>query len=288
MSNERRVLFVMLLTAAFMVVEVAGGLISGSLALLADAGHMATDAGALLLAWLGFLAGRRSADSRRSYGYRRYEVLAAWINGVVLIALTIWIAIEAVARLWEPQPVAGATMLAVATAGLAVNLVALWVLHRGEGDNLNMRGAALHVLGDILGSIGAIGGAVVILWTGWMPIDPILSLLVSVLILRSAWSLVKQSTHILLEGTPEGLDVNAMCEEMAANVEGVENIHHVHAWSLTSGEPLITLHVIADHGTDRNALLSRLKAKLAHDYKISHSVIQIENGVCPDRGDPVA
>lgn len=287
-SSERRVFLVMLLTAAFMVVEVVGGLWSGSLALLADAGHMATDAGALLLAWLGFMAGRRRADPQRTYGYRRFEVLAAWVNGVVLIGLTIWIAVEAVSRLLEPQPVAGLPMLVVAAVGLAVNLVSLYVLHRRDGDNLNLRGAALHVLGDVLGSVGAIAGALIILGTGWTPIDPILSLLVSLLILRSAWSLVRQSTHILLEGAPEGLDVDAMCAEIAASTPGVEEIHHVHAWSLTSGEPLVTLHVRVGEGADEPALLSTLKRRLSEEYHLTHSVIQIEQGECPDRDDHVA
>lgn len=287
-ASERRIFAVMLLTAGFMVVEVLGGLWSGSLALLADAGHMATDAGALLLAWMGFIAGRRQADPQRTYGYRRFEVLAAWVNGVVLIALTIWIAVEAVARMWEPQPVAGLPMLAVAAVGLLVNLVALYVLHGSAEDNLNLRGAALHVLGDLLGSVGAIAGALIILWTNWTPIDPILSLLVSLLILRSAWSLVKQSTHILLEGAPEGLDVPAMTREMAQSLEEIEDIHHVHAWSLTSGEPLVTLHVKVAEGADQNRVLRHIKNRLSQEFHLKHSVIQIEHADCPDRGDHIA
>jgi cobalt-zinc-cadmium efflux system protein len=283
--DEKRLLFVMLLTGIFMLVEVVGGLLSGSLALLADAGHMATDTLALALAWLGFVIGRRLADERRSYGYRRFEVLAAWVNGVALIGLTIWIAIEAVRRVWAPTPVLGAPMLAIAVAGLAVNLIVLRILRHGDHHNLNMRAAALHVLGDLLGSVGAIAAAVVILLTGWTPIDPILSLFVAALILRSAWMLVKQSTHILLEGTPEGLDIDAIRAELEAELDEVVSIHHVHAWSLTSGTPLITLHVQLREGADASAVLAELKRILRERYDLDHSVIQLERGACPDRNE---
>lgn len=276
----------MCLTGAFMVVEAIGGLLTGSLALLADAGHMATDTAALFLAWLGFVAGRRGADPKRSYGYRRYEVLAAWVNGVVLIALTVWIAVEAVRRLWEPQPVQGLGMLLIAAGGLAVNLLALRILRHGDHDNLNLRAAALHVMGDLLGSIGAMGAAVVILLTGWTPIDPILSVLVAALILRSAWLLVKQSTHILLEGTPEGLDVEAMSRELEAELPALADIHHVHAWSLTTGTPLITFHARLTPGADDEALLRELKAVLRARYGLAHSVIQLERGKCVDEHEP--
>lgn len=284
-TSERRLLFVMLLTGLFMLAEVVGGLLSGSLALLADAGHMATDTVALGLAWLGFMAGRRPVDERRSYGYRRFEVLAAWVNGIALIGLTIWIAIEAVARLWEPVEVLAGPMLAIAVVGLAVNVAALVILRQGDSHNLNLRAASLHVLGDLLGSVGAIAAAVVILWTGWTRIDPILSLLVSLLILRSAWMLVKQSTHILLEGTPEGLDMQAIRGDLQA-MEGVEDVHHVHAWALTSGTGLITFHVRLREDADNGEILARIKHKLRAQYGLDHSVIQLEQGRCPDRHEP--
>ncbi len=280
----------MLLTGLFMLIEVVGGLWAGSLALLADAGHMATDTVALALAWLGFMAGRRVADERRSYGYRRFEVLAAWVNGVALIGLTVWIAVEAVHRLWAPEPVLAGPMLAIAAAGLAVNVVALLVLRHGghHHDNLNMRAAALHVLGDLLGSVAAIAAAGAILVTGWTRIDPILSLLVSALILRSAWQLVKQSTHILLEGTPEGLDVAAMSRDLQTVVAGVEEIHHVHAWSLTSGTGLITLHVRIAPDADGPEVVRQLKRHLRGRYDLAHSVIQVERSgsPCPDKDEP--
>jgi len=187
------VLWAFVLTAGFMGAEVAGGLLSGSLALLADAAHMLTDAASLALAWCAFRIARRPADPRRSYGYHRGQVLAAFVNGAVLVAIVAWIFIEAVQRLMNPVPVEGGLMLGVAALGLAVNVIAFLVLHGGDRENLNMRGAAAHVLGDLLGSAAAIAGALVILWTGWTPIDPILSMLVGLLVLRSAWMVVRES-----------------------------------------------------------------------------------------------
>ena len=280
---ERRVFGVMLLTAGFALVEAFGGWVSGSLALLADAGHMFTDSLALGLAWLGFLAARRRADLLRTYGYLRYEVLAAWANGVLLLGLIVWLAVEAVQRLLDPQPVEAGTMLVVALMGLAVNAVALRILHQGEHENLNLRAATLHVIGDLLGSVGAVAAAIIILATGWTYVDPILSLLVGVLILRSAWLLVKESTHILLEGTPEGLDVEALRTTLTTAVEGLEDVHHVHAWSLTSGRPLITFHARIAPDRDPGELLERVKHLLDQDFAISHSVVQIETGTCPDQ-----
>jgi cobalt-zinc-cadmium efflux system protein len=192
----------LVLTATFMVVEVIGGILSGSLALLADAGHMLTDTMALTLAAVAFGVSARPADSKRSYGYHRFQILAAFVNGLSLLLIVGWILIEAVRRLISPPDVMGKTMLIVASAGLLVNIVAFIILHGGDRENLNIRGAALHVAGDLLGSIAAIVAAIVIIFTAWMPIDPILSVVVALLILRSAWYLVKRSAHILLEGAP--------------------------------------------------------------------------------------
>ena len=189
--NERRVLAALCLTGVFMLVEAAGGLLSGSLALLADAGHMLTDTAALALAWVAFRTSRRPADPRRSYGYHRLQVIAAFVNGAALAAIVAWIAFEAIGRLLEPRPIDGPLMLAVAAVGLLVNISAFLILHGADRDNLNVRGAILHVVGDLLGSVATLAAAGVILATGWTPIDPMLSLLVAVLILRSAWALVR-------------------------------------------------------------------------------------------------
>ncbi len=281
-GNERRVFLAMVLTGGFAVVEVIGGLVSGSLALLADAGHMVTDFVALLLAWLAFRLGRRPGDPRRTFGYSRFQVLAAFVNGLALIVVVGWILVEAVERLMAPVQVAGGTMMAVAVAGLLVNLVAFAILHGGDRDNLNLRGAVLHVLSDLLGSAAAILAALVILLTGWMPIDPILSLAVALLIVRSAWFVIRRSAHILLEGTPDWLDIGELERAVVAAVPGVEDVHHVHVWCLTQERPLITLHARLTAGCDDQTALSEIQAFLKAEYGLDHSTIQIERGACGD------
>jgi cobalt-zinc-cadmium efflux system protein len=272
----------LLLTAGFMAVEVAGGLISGSLALLADAAHMLTDAAALALAWVAFRIARRPADPKRSYGYHRGQVLAAFVNGAVLVAIVFWIFFEAVQRLRAPVPVEGGLMLVVAALGLAVNIAAFLVLHGGDRQNLNLRGAAAHVLGDMLGSVAAIVGALVILWTGWTPIDPILSLLVGLLVLRSAWLVVRESAHILLEGTPAEIEPRDLRQALMNDIPDLEDVHHIHAWSLTSAMPLITLHAQVSDTADTQAVLKHIKQVLASRFGIDHSTVQIERGHCGD------
>jgi cobalt-zinc-cadmium efflux system protein len=281
-GNERRVLWALLLTVTFMAAEVAGGLLSGSLALLADAGHMLTDAAALGLAWHAFRVSRRPATPARSYGHARFQVLAALINGTALFVVAFWIITEAIARLRHPIEVLGGPMLLVASLGLAVNIAAYLILHGGSRDNLNIKGALLHVMGDLLGSAAAILAAGVILLTGWTPIDPILSVLVALLILRGAWLLVGQSWHVLMEGAPEGLDVAALRRELPARVPGVLDIHHVHAWSLTPERRLVTLHAsIAEHA-DHDDVLHRMQTVLARQFSIEHATIQIERNHCTD------
>jgi len=281
-SGERRLLWAFAMTAGFMVAEVVGGIVSGSLALLADAGHMLTDAASLALAWGASRAARRPADPLRSYGYHRAQVLAALINGVALIGIVGWIIVEAVQRILAPAPVLGGLMLVVAALGLLVNVVAFALLHGGREHNLNIQGALLHVLGDLLGSVAAIAAAVVILWTGWTPIDPLLSLLVAALILRSAWALVRKSAHILLEGTPEWLDLEALRSELHDAVPAVRNVHHVHVWSLSPQRPLLTMHVDVEADADTNQVLGELKGVLQERFGIAHSTIQIECGACVD------
>ncbi len=282
-DNETRVFWAMVLTGGFMVVEVIGGILSGSLALLADAGHMLTDTAALALAWIAFRIARRSPDPQRSYGYHRFQVLAAFVNGVTLIAIVGWILIEAVRRLVAPVEIVGGMMLAVAAAGLVVNVVAFVILHGGDRKNLNIHGAALHVLGDLLGSVAAIVAAGIILWSGWTPIDPLLSLFVAALIARSAWVLVKKSAHILLEGTPDWLDVDELRAGLIEAVPDVEDIHHVHAWSLTVERPLMTLHARVRCGSDFGETLKAITGFLEKTYGISHATVQLEPGRCPDK-----
>jgi cobalt-zinc-cadmium efflux system protein len=283
-GNTRRVTWALCLTGIFMLVEVAGGLLSGSLALLADAGHMLTDTMALALAAVAFRVSKRPPDARLSYGYQRFQILAAFVNGLSLLLIVGWILVEAVDRMLEPQAVQGATMLLVAAAGLVVNIIAFLILHGGDRDNLNIRGAALHVAGDLLGSVAAIAAALVIITTGWMPIDPILSVAVAALIAKSAWMLVRRSAHVLLEGTPEWLNVDDMQRQVVAAVPAVESIHHVHVWGLTPQDLMLTMHVRIGPSADLTSSVRDVKALLQREYGIGHSTIEVELDECADHG----
>lgn len=274
----------MVLTGGFVVVEVAGGIMSGSLALLADAGHMVTDVGSLALALAAFRVGRRAHDTRRTYGYQRFQVLAAFVNGLTLIAIVGWIAFEAVSRLLAPVKVMSGLMLAVAIAGLIANIASFAILHSGDRANINIRGAALHVLGDLLGSVAAIVAAIMIALTGWMPIDPLLSLVVAGLVLRSAWGLVRTSSHILLEGSPEWLDVEALRSGMIKSVGGVIDVHHVHTWMITAERPMMTLHVEVAPDADHRKVLVGARAYIDKNFGITHTTVQIETAGCVDHG----
>ena len=282
-SNQRRVIIALVLTGTFMLVEVVGGIISGSLALLADAGHMLTDTMALSLAALAFHVSRRPPGGSLTYGYQRFQILAAFVNGLSLLAVVGWILFEAVSRFFNPRDVLGETMLVVAAAGLVINLVSFAVLHTGDKENLNIRGAALHVAGDLLGSIAAIVAAIIIIYTGWTPIDPILSVAVAALILKSAWSLVKRSAHILLEGAPEWLDVETMQERIVARVSGVGEIHHVHIWGLTPQQLMLTMHVSLDGPVEsQSGVIRDVKTFLQEEYGIGHSTIEVDVDGCAD------
>jgi cobalt-zinc-cadmium efflux system protein len=282
MDNQRRLFWAMLLTGGFMLIEVIGGVLAGSLALIADAGHMLTDTAALALAWAAFRVGRLPQDAKRTYGYHRAQVLAAFVNGLALTAIVGWILIEALRRLLAPVEVLGGLMLGVAVAGLLVNLAAFAVLRGGERANLNLHGAVLHVLGDLLGSIAAIVAALVILWTGWTPIDPLLSLFVALLILRSAWLLLRRSAHILLEGAPEWLELDDLREAVTSAMPAIQDIHHVHAWMLTAERSLITLHAEVSPGADHQAVLRVIRQVLRERFGLTHATIQIETAGCTD------
>jgi len=273
----------LVLTGAFMVVEIVGGVISGSLALLADAGHMLTDTMALALAAMAFHVSKRPPDGKLTFGYQRFQILAAFINGLSLLAIVGWILFESVRRFLNPNEILGETMLVVAAAGLLVNLISFAVLHSGDQDNLNIRGAALHVAGDLLGSVAAIVAALVIIYTGWTLIDPILSVAVAALILKSAWSLVKRSAHILLEGAPEWLDVEAMQERVVAGVTGVGEIHHVHIWGLTPQELMLTMHMSVTEDVENQAdVVRKTKQFMKEEYGIGHSTIEVDVDGCSD------
>lgn len=279
-KNENRIAIAALLTGGFMGVELAGGLLAGSLALIADAGHMLSDFGSLALAWIGFRMARRPADSKRTFGLRRLPVLAAFVNGLTLFAIVIWIAWEAIQRLMTPHAVEPNMMLWVAAAGLAVNVGSFLVLHGADRDNLNVRGALLHVVGDMLGSAAAIAGALIIMATGWVQADPILSILVALIILRSAWSVTSESAHILLEGAPTHVDLDALTHDLEDNVEGVVDIHHAHLWSLDGRRSMMTLHAKISEDASGPNVVARMKQRLRDKHRIDHATIEIEEKDC--------
>ena len=275
-ANERKVLLSFFLIFSFMIVEVIGGLISGSLALLADAGHMLTDAAALALAYAAFRFGRKAADTKRTFGYLRFEVIAGFINAITLFVIVGWILFEAWERFSEPQPVMAGPMMAVAIAGLVVNILVFWILTRGDSEHVNIKGAALHVMGDLLGSIGAVAAAVMIHFTGWTPIDPILSVVVSLLILRSAWALLAKSLHILLEGAPDNATPDQIRNHIKDNVPGVTDVSHVHVWLITSGRALATLHVRPEHDDMARDVTLAVEAELLKEFPVEHVTVAVD------------
>ncbi len=275
-GNERTVLLGFLLTFSFMIVEAVGGYLSGSLALLADAGHMLTDAVALGLAWGAFRIGRRLADHKRTYGYMRFEVIAGFINALTLIGIVFWIGMEAYERFHNPSEILTGTMLIVAIIGLLVNLLVFKVLSHGDHDHVNIRGAILHVLGDMLGSIGAITAAIVIYFTGWTPIDPLLSIFVALLILRSAWALLRNSLHILLEGAPDNAQPEEIEKILMEHVGGLHSVHHIHVWSITSGKILATMEIRPELGANLPVLVEHVKEVLHEHFQIDHATVAID------------
>jgi cobalt-zinc-cadmium efflux system protein len=281
-ANERSVGVAALLTGGFMVAEVVGGILAGSLALLADAGHMLTDFASLALAWVGFRLTRQPADWRRTYGFDRFAVLVAFVNGIALFAIAAWIIVEAVQRLNAPVTVLGGPMLWIAAAGLAVNVLAFLVLRTGDKDNLNIRAAVLHVIGDLLGSVAAVVAALVILATGWMQIDPLLSMVVALIILRSAWRVVADSGHILLEASPPGVDSRTLRDHLRSALPFVLDVHHVHAWSISQERPMVTLHASIAASTDSAVAVREIKRQLAQHFRITHATIEIEYDACGD------
>jgi cobalt-zinc-cadmium efflux system protein len=282
-GNMRRVIIALILTGVFMIVEVVGGILSGSLALLADAGHMLTDTMALALAAVAFHVSKRPADSRRTFGYQRFQILAAFVNGLTLLVIVGWILIEAVRRFISPHDVLGQTMLIVAGAGLVVNIIAFTVLHGGDRDNLNIRAAALHVAGDMLGSVAAIVAAIVIIYTGWLAVDPLLSIAVAFLILKSAWALVRQSGHVLLEGAPDWLDRDEMQAKITERVDAVADIHHVHVWGLTPQDLMLTMHLrLGSPVENHTEVVREVKTVLREQFGIAHSTIEVEVDDCAD------
>ena len=276
-ARSRRALTIALaLTGGFVFAELAGGLIAGSLALLADAAHMFSDALSLGVALGAIWLAARPATKKRTFGWQRAEILAALFNGVTLVALAIWIFIEAGQRFADPPDVEGGLVLVVAVLGLAINGTAAWVLSRDEGDSLNVSAALRHVLADILGSLGVIVAAVVILTTGFRLIDPIVSVLIGLLVLASSWSILRDSLQILLESTPEGVDADEIGRAMLG-VPGVVEVHDLHVWTITSGFPALAAHVLVGPGDDCHARRRELEALLAGRFHIDHTTLQVDH-----------
>ena len=271
-ETSRALIWALVLTGGFGVVEAFGGWMAGSLALLSDAGHMFTDTASLGLALLAYWVARRPPSSRATYGYARAEVLAAFVNALALLALVVFIVIEAVRRLLEPQPVAGGTVLGIAAVGLLVNLLSAWMLSRA-GNSLNTRSALLHVLSDMLGSVAAIVAGAVIVFTGWTPIDPILSLGVSLLIVRSTWSLLAQSTGVLMEGVPAHLDYETVGRALL-RVPGVTAVHDLHVWQMTTERAALSAHVLVAEPAQWPQTLAAAQRLLADQFHIDHVTLQ--------------
>lgn len=272
-ANERALIRAMALTASYLVIEVIGGLLTGSLALLADAGHMLTDVGGLLLAVIAMKLAKRPATPERTFGYYRAEILAAVVNAVVLLGISGWVVVEAYRRWSRPVPIESGPMLAVAVVGLLVNGASLLMLQAGDRSNLNVKGAYFEVLSDLVTSVGVIGGALAIWMTGWTRIDPLISVAIGLFIVPRTWLLLRQAIEVLLEGVPREISVR-LVREALMDIDGVAGVHDLHVWSLTSGLHALSVHLVSD--ADAGGVLSTVR-EIAHDrFGIEHTTVQIE------------
>lgn len=274
-SNRRRLLAVLALTLAYMLAEAIGGFLTNSLALLSDAGHMLADVASLVLALLALWFASRPVTIKKTYGYYRMEILAALANGAALVVISLLIAYEAFQRLKSPEDVKGFQVMLIALGGLAVNTVSAFVLHSASEENLNMRGAFLHVIGDVLGSLGAIVAGLLIWRWGWMAADPLISVAMCLLIIYSSWQLMRESVNILLESTPSHINIRAVVDAMHA-VTGVTDVHDLHVWTISSGMEALSAHVTIDPGVSHRAALEELQERLRTGFNIGHLTIQIE------------
>ena len=270
-----------LLITFFMLTELGVGLWANALVLVADAGHMFLDATALGLAWWAAHLSTRGGDQQLSYDYHRFQVLAAFVNGLTMVVLIIWITVEALQRLINPEAMNPWPTLIVASIGFVVNLIAFRQLHDTSG-NTNIRSAALHVLGDLLGSVAAIVAAVIVMSFGWLYADPVLTMAVVVILSRGAYAVLKESANILLEGVPAGVNLAQIKQTLTEEIDGVDGVHHVHAWGLTAEKPLLTLHALIPESTQVQNVVRDIKQLLKERFDIEHSTIQVELGPCPD------
>lgn len=277
-ANKKALTISLILIASFMIVEIIGGVLTNSLALLSDAGHMLSDAISLAVALAAFKMGEKAADSARTFGYRRFEILAAVFNGVTLIVIAVFIVVEAAGRFVNPPEVATTGMLIIAALGLIINIIVAKILMSGDThDNLNMKGALLHVFGDLLGSVAAIVAALSIMFFGWGFMDPLASVIVAILIAVSAFRILRQSLNVLMEGVPENIDVDTVINTIN-NIEGIEDAHHLHVWSISSGMNAMSIHVVVNgklnvHETQK--IIHRIDEKMKHE-NIEHVTVQVE------------
>ena len=270
------------LTSAFMLAEVVGGVLTGSLALISDAAHMLTDTTALAIALLAINVGRRPADILRTYGYARFEILAAAFNALLLLAVAFYILYEAYKRLYEPQQVASLGMLAIAIVGLLVNLVAMRILSGHKDRSLNVKGAYLEVWADMLGSVGVIAGAVLIWFTGWQWVDSALAVGIGFMVFPRTWVLLKECLNILLEGVPAGMNLVEV-ERAITTVPGVASVHDLHLWAITQSKMSLSAHAVLDEGADAEAVRRLVEAKLQQQFDLHHTTLQMERENCAPR-----
>jgi cobalt-zinc-cadmium efflux system protein len=284
-GGKKDLLIALAITLLMMVAEVIGGLLSNSLALLSDAGHMLTDNLALLLSFVAMTFASLPATDRKTFGFYRLEILAAFVNGIVLVLISIYIMYQAYLRMVHPQPVQGMMMLVIAIIGLVANIIGALFLFKHSHNSLNIRGAYLHIVGDALSSVGVVIGGVIILYTGWYLIDPILSIMISLVIIYGSWSLVRESVNILLESVPSHINIETVAAELA-KVKGVREAYHIHVWTITSGVYALSAHVIIDDQpvSGSRDLLDNIRALLADRFKILHSTIQLECERCDATG----
>lgn len=275
-ASQRLLVTVLILTFGYMIAEAVGGYFSNSLALLSDAGHMLTDVAALALSLLAVRFASRPATPRKTYGFYRLEILAALANGVILMVLSLLICYEAYQRLRQPQEVQAWSLIWISTGGLVVNLISAWMLSRVHEESLNLRGAFLHVLGDLLGSVAAIAAGLLIVWRGWYWADPAFSVIISLLIIYSSWRLLSDAVNVLLEGTPSHINAAAV-EEAIKTIGGVRAVHDLHIWTITSDRHAVTAHVVIGDLSESYRILRELRAMLAARFALTHATIQIED-----------
>ena len=280
-ANSRMLAIALGLTTIFLIAELIGSFVFNSLALLSDAAHMFTDSAALAIALAAVKIGQRPADDTRTFGYRRFEILAAAFNALLLFAVAAYVLYEGIKRFFEPTEVQSMGMLIVATIGLAINFISMKLLSAGKEQSLNVKGAYLEVWADMLGSVGVIVGAGVIMLTGWQWVDPLVAIGIGLWVLPRTWILLKDTTQILLEGVPRGIDLNQLRAAIAAT-PGVAGVHDLHVWSLTSDDHSLSTHVELAEGADFESVRTAVAARLQADYEIDHATIQVERKACGD------